>query len=751
MDLSSFLFKHFRIQANSVTPLEGYGSNNYKVSSPSGVFVLKSYKDSTKRNGVLKTESKVLQQLENLPQFDFPFEIRTVRQGDQVHRLHRYLEGDFLAEVPHTEQLLASFGRFLGQLDQEMAKVDPNTLGIREIRWDLQHSMKNRDLLDHIPEPRDRSLVDYFFLQFEELVLPASYNLRKSLIHNDANDWNVLTQEGKVSGIIDFGDMSYSWLINELAVAITYVMMDKENPLQAAIPVISGYHEAMPLEAQELDLLYYLVAARLCTSVCNSAYTKTELPDSEYITISEKSAWALLYKWLTINPLSAASTFRQAAGYSPAVAPKIKAQVKRRDTVISKSLSLSYKEPISMYRSAFQYMYDTDGNTFLDAYNNIMIAGHCHPDVVRAGQRTLARLNTNTRYIYEELLSYSERLLEKFPKELNKVFLLNSGSAATDLALRMAKFHTGRQKIAVLEEGYHGNTQTGIRVSHYKYAAAGGEGRDTQTVQLPLPKVFGTPLSDDGTAGAHFGKQALDMLASHKDELAAFIAEPLVGCGGQVPLPKGYLGHIYPEIRKQGTVCISDETQVGFGRLGDHFWGFESFGVVPDLVILGKPMGNGHPIGAVVTTEAIAQSFERGPEFFSSFGGNPVSCAIGNAVLDVIENEGLQEHASIVGNYLIKKLRQLQTTYPAVADVRGSGLFLGVEITTVEGQPGTQLAQLIKNELRRSHILIGTDGPHDHVLKIKPPLSFSKQDADILCRAIHRILEHHYATLAKKK
>ena len=751
MDIPALLKSHFHLEATEIVALEGYGSSNFKVSSASGTYVLKVYKDPRLKQGILQTESTVLQQLENLSKYNFPYEIGTVQKRDQVLRLHQYVEGHFLSEVPHTKQLLTSFGQFLGKLDREMAQVDPNPMGIREIVWDLQHFMKNRDLLGHIPEPKARSLLDYFFLQFEELVLPLSYNLRKSLIHNDANDWNVLTQEGEVSGIIDFGDMSYSWLINELAVAITYVMMDKEDPLQAAVPVISGYHKFMPLEEQELDLLYYLVAARLCTSVCNSAYTKTQLPDSDYITISERPAWALLHKWLSINPIRAARIFRQAAGLSPVNSPAIEAQLKRRDNVLSKSLSLSYEEPIPMYRSAFQYMYDTEGNTFLDAYNNIMITGHCHPHVVRAGQRTMARLNTNTRYVYEELLSYSELLLEKFPKKLNKVFLVNSGSAATDLALRMAKFHTGRKKVAVLEEGYHGNTQTGVRVSHYKYAATGGEGRDTQTLELPLPKVFGTELADDGKAGDYFGKQALEMLAPFEKELAAFIAEPIVGCGGQVPLPKGYLRHIYPKVRQQGGLCISDETQVGFGRLGEHFWGFERYGVVPDLVILGKPIGNGHPIGAVVTTEEIAGSFEQGPEFFSSFGGNPVSCAIGQAVLEVIEKEGMQDHARLVGNHLKAGLHLLQTTYPEIADVRGSGLFLGVEIKTAEGYPGTQIAKLIKNELRRTHILIGTDGPFDHVLKIKPPLSFSMQDADILCAAIHRILEHYYTTLAKKR
>ena len=755
MDIPALLKSHFKLEIQELVPLEGYGSSNYRVDTGKDQFVLKRYKADDDRRRLLEIESRVLKELAEL-KYDFPYEVDTLilqnkKRDDEVLRLHRYLHGEFLAEVPHTEVLLHSFGRFLGQIDRRMARVDASKIGQREILWDLRYFLQNQELLSCMAAPEDRRLVDYFFLQYEEQVGPNAYKLRKSLIHNDANDWNVLTRKGKVSGIIDFGDMCYSWLINELAVAITYIMMGKEDPLQAAAAVIQGYHGVQPLQEQELGLLYYLVGARLCTSVCNSAYSKRQLPDSSYITISEKPAWSLLRKWLSINPIKATNKFREAAGFKSLKYPETDEQIKRRNEVLSKSLSLSYEDPIQMHRSAFQYMYDTEGNTFLDAYNNIMIVGHCHPHVVRTGQRTLARLNTNTRYLYDEILSYSERLLETFPRELNKVFLVNSGSAASDLALRLAKCHTAKEKIAVLEHGYHGNTQTGIRVSHYKYAAAGGGGRDPQIIQLPLPQVYGTNYYDDGTAGAYFANEALTLLASEKHGIAAFIAEPIVGCGGQVPLPKGYLSAIYPEIRKKGGVCISDETQVGFGRLGDHFWGFEADGVIPDLVILGKPMGNGHPIGAVVTTEAIAKSFEGGPEFFSSFGGNPVSCAIAEAVLDVIQHEGLQEHARKVGNHLTRGLTALQQEFPVIADVRGGGLFLGVEIRASDGSPGTELAKNIKNQLRHMHILVSTDGPYDQVLKIKPPLTFTRSDADQLCGAIKVVLEQDYSDLTKKK
>ncbi len=755
MDIAGLVKSHFNLAVQEFQALEGYGSANYRIDTESDQFVLKLYKANDERKRLLETESRVLKKLIALP-YDFPSEVATRYpqyhgEDGEILRLHRYIHGEFLAEVTHTEGLLVSFGQLLGRMAHHMAQVEAYQIADREISWDLQYFLRNKALQEYISAPEDQRIVDYFFLQYEEQVAPLAHRLRKSLIHNDANDWNVLTREGKVTGIIDFGDMCYSWLINELAVAITYVMMGKEAPLQAGVAVIRGFHEEYPLEEQELDLLYYLVAARLCISVCNSAYSKEQYPGSTYITISEKPAWTLLRKWLTINPILATKKFREAAGYGSRKFPATNEQLKRRDNLLSKSLSLSYKEPIQMHRSAFQYMYDTEGNTYLDAYNNIMIAGHCHPRVVRSGQQMLARLNTNTRYIYDEILSYSERLLATFPDSLNRVFLVNSGSAASDLALRLAKCHTGKEKIAVLEHGYHGNTQTGIRVSHYKYASEGGGGKDPQIIQLPLPKVYGSDLADDGKAGAYFGGEANQLLANEANGVAAFIAEPIVGCGGQVPLPVGYLNAIYPKIRNQGGVCISDETQVGFGRLGDHFWGFEAYEIVPDLVIMGKPMGNGHPIGAVVTTEAIARSFEKGPEFFSSFGGNPVSCAIAESVLDVIQNEGLQQHAKKVGDHLAERLSALMEKFPAIADVRGSGLFLGVEISSADGSPDTALASHIKNQLRRMHILVSTDGPYDEVLKIKPPLTFTRTDADLLCNAIEAVLEQESTGLAKKK
>jgi 4-aminobutyrate aminotransferase-like enzyme/aminoglycoside phosphotransferase (APT) family kinase protein len=737
----------FGISNAKTSQLEGYDSVNYKIESEKGVFVLKQNPYSEETLELLQAENQIFEQLEVIKAYDFPVAISsvngefTIKENNQLYRLLSYIEGDFLGDVKHTSTLLRSLGEFLAKMDKQIHKKSHSAFQGKETQWDLKYFNSNYKYLQYIPNATDKSRVDYFFLQFDEHSKPIENQLRKRIIHNDANDWNVLTKKGKVSGIIDFGDMCHSWLINEVAIALTYVMMGKENPISIANELIKGYHEILPLEEKELDFLYYLIAARLCTSVCNSAYAKTLKPDSDYITVSEKPAWDLLRKWLSINPVKAKDAFRKAAGFKVTNKKNTQQQLKRRKANFSDALSISYSHPIQMQQSAFQYMYDVESNTYLDAYNNIMLAGHCHPKVVRAGQKAMAKLNTNTRYLYDELLSYSEKLLAKFPEKLNKVFFVNSGSAASDLAIRMATTYTQKQKIMILEHGYHGNTRLGIDISHYKYAHEGGPGQQANIISTPMPKAFSSGYKDDGSAGDYYTRKAKQQIDENNNEIAAFIAEPIVGCGGQVPLAKGYLKKVYETIRAQGGICISDEIQVGFGRLGDYFWGYEMHDVVPDMVILGKPMANGHPIGAVVTTLENASSFNNGLEFFSSFGGNPVSCAIGESVLDTIKEEGLQTHAKRVGNYLIDKLKNLQIKYLVILDVRGSGLFIGVEIGDSKTKHKTHLAAAIKNGLRENHILISTDGPEDNVLKIKPPLSFNASNADQLVLQLSQQLE----------
>ncbi len=296
---------------------------------------------------------------------------------------------------------------------------------------------------------------------------------------------------------------------------------------------------------------------------------------------------------------------------------------------MSQALSLAYREPLHIVRGRGAYLYDADGRAYLDLVNNVAHVGHCHPRVVEAGARQMAELNTNTRYLHGSVIDYARALAATLPDPLHVCFFVNSGSEANDLALRLAAAHTGREDVVVLDHAYHGHLRSQIALSPYKFNGAGGTGRPRRTHVAALPTA----------------PDALESLHAQIDAPAAFFAESLQGCGGQIVYPAGYLTAAFEAVRAAGGVCVADEVQVGFGRIGEHFWGFELDGVVPDIVTLGKPIGNGHPLGAVVTTPEIAASFVTGMEYFNTFGGNPVSAEIGLAVLDVIADERLQAHA----------------------------------------------------------------------------------------------------------
>ena len=416
-----------------------------------------------------------------------------------------------------------------------------------------------------------------------------------------------------------------------------------------------------------------------------------------------------------------------------------------RRSLLGRNLSVSYRDPLKIVRGWMQYLYDETGRAYLDAYNNVPLVGHGHPRVVRAVQEQMALLNTNTRYLHDNLVRYAERLAALMPSPLRVCYVLNSASEANELALRLARAHTGREDTIVLESAYHGHTTGLIDISPYKFDGPGGKGRKPWVHVAPIPDVYRGPYKrDDPEAGKKYAA-AVERLAGEAKAgggLAAFIAETLPSVAGQIVLPPGYLAEAYRHVRAAGGVCIADEVQVGFGRLGTHFWGFETQGVVPDIVVLGKPIGNGFPLAAVVTTEAIAASFANGMEFFSTFGGNPVACAAGLAVLDVMRDERLQERALRVGGHFIAGLKRLSESHPIVGDVRGSGLFLGVELVrdrrTLE--PAAAEASYVVDRLRSLGILTGTDGPLHNVIKIRPPLCFSEADADLFVTALDAVL-----------
>ncbi len=413
-----------------------------------------------------------------------------------------------------------------------------------------------------------------------------------------------------------------------------------------------------------------------------------------------------------------------------------------RRALLGGNLSVSYGEPLKIVRGWRQYLYDETGRAFLDCYNNVPLVGHSHPRVVEAVQRQIALLNTNTRYLHDNIARYAERLTALLPDPLRVCYFLNSASEANELALRLARTYTGRDDIIVLEHAYHGNTTTLIDISPYKFNGPGGRGKKPWVHVAPQPDPH---RRDDARAGAEYAGAVAEIIFGKRQGMALphlphiFIAESLPSVGGQVGFPPGYLAEVYKHVRAAGGVCIADEVQVGFGRLGKWFWGFQmqdtaEVKIVPDIVVFGKPMGNGFPLAGVVTTREIAAAFDNGMEFFSTYGGNPVACAAGLAVLDVLEEEGLPENARVVGEYLMEGLRELGAECPIITDVRGAGLFLGIELATGDA------ASYVVNRLRDRSILAGTDGPAHNVIKLRPPLIFSNEDADFFGKVLAEIL-----------
>ena len=434
----------------------------------------------------------------------------------------------------------------------------------------------------------------------------------------------------------------------------------------------------------------------------------------------------------------------------PKRAPTKEETLATRRERLGGNLSIAYRLPVKIVRGWMQYLFDEQGRKYIDAYNNVAHVGHCHPRVVEAAQRQIGVLNTNTRYLHDNINRFAERLTSLFPESLGVCYFVNSASEANELALRLARAFTKQKDMIVLDAAYHGNTTSLIDISPYKHDGPGGTGAPDWVHKVPIPDVFrGEFKADDPTAGAKYAayaKQTVELLISKGRGLAGFIAESLPSVGGQIVFPAGYLSDVYRYVREAGGVCIADEVQTGFGRVGTHLWGFEMQNATPDIVVLGKPIGNGHPLAAVITRRDIAEAFDNGMEYFTTFGGNPVSCAVGLAVLDVLQDEGLQEHALRVGNQLLDGLKSFVGKYDMVADARGAGLFLGLELvhdlSTLE--PAATEAGFISNRMRDHGILLGTDGPYHNVVKIRPPMPFDESNAGFLLETMKKILKEDF-------
>jgi len=405
-----------------------------------------------------------------------------------------------------------------------------------------------------------------------------------------------------------------------------------------------------------------------------------------------------------------------------------------RATHVGRNVRVSYgAEALNIVRGYRQYLYNVDGHRFIDAYNNVAHVGHCHPRVVRAVSDQLSVLNTNTRYLQEQLTRYAEALVETLPDSLSVCFFTASGSEANELALRLARTYTGARDLIVMDNAYHGHTTTLIDISPYKHNGPGGTGAPDWVHTSPIPDVYRN-REFTGAPGAWFAAQVgtvIDRLRNTGRGLSGYIAETCPSVGGQIMLPDGFLHDVYARVRAAGGVCIADEVQTGFGRIGTHFWAFAQQGVIPDIVVLGKPMANGYPMGAVITTAEIADRFDNGMEYFSTFGGSTAACVAALTTLQVTLDEGLPQHALGVGSALREALCSLGADHEIVGDVRGSGLFLGVELVRDRSTraPAAAEASFVVARMRARGVLAGTDGPYHNVIKLRGPMCLSMRDA----------------------
>ncbi|MCH7545559.1 MAG: aminotransferase class III-fold pyridoxal phosphate-dependent enzyme [Planctomycetes bacterium] len=765
---AALTLKHFGLEG-VVTPLPAEWDQNFRLETTGDARYVIKIANTGASAELLDLQNQALHRLNDgwrpgmspivVPSREGEAIVTVDSPGGTLHQMRvlTWIEGRPLSGVESRDDaMLENIGRALGELDACLADFEHPAMK-RDFPWDLCRGQWISSYTGRIPNTRHRRIVERMLLQIRGRVMPRLDELPHSVIHNDANDENILLAESgngwTLAGLLDFGDMVRTITVAELAIAAAYAILDHDDPLRIIAALTRGYHAARPLCEDEIEVLLPLIILRLCVSVTNSAMAAEEDPDNLHRLITDAPGWAMLERLESIDWREAEDRLRHECGFDPRVrnrdgsaegtGEKLRAE---REVHLGPSLSLAYQESLEIVRGRGQFLFEPNGRAHLDCVNNVCHVGHSHPRVVEAMASQAARLNTNTRYLHPLIIEYAARLTATMPDPLSVCFFVNSGSEANELAVRIARTVTGRRDAIVLENAYHGNTQTLVDLSPYKCEGPGGAGRPEGVHKVEMPDPYrGTHRGrgeDAGIAYAEELRKLCERLVAGSRPPALYIVEPIVACGGQVVPPSGYLKHAFEHVRAVGGLCIADEVQVGMGRAGSHWCVFESMEATPDIVTLGKPIGNGHPLGAVITTSEIAAAFDTGMEYFSTFGGNPVSMAVGMAVMDVIEEEELMPRAERVSAYITAGFRELAQRHPMIGDVRGVGLFMGIELVRDRQtlQPATEETALLIELVKADDILLSAEGPHHNVLKIKPPMQFDETDADLLINAVDRAL-----------
>ena len=666
---------------------------------------------------------------------------------DGVERRHlvrmiTFLKGHQVEAPAFPDPALEAFGRTVARLGRAMRGFF-HPAARRVLLWDVRHALQLRPLLVDIEDPERRALVARTLDRFEERVAPAFDRLRAQVIHGDVTLDNVVVDDAyQVNGLLDFGDMSHTALVVDLS-SLLEALMEREDRFEAGAHVVHGYRSVTPLEDEELELLPYLLAARTATSVTLAAWRLVRFPENEEYIRNWEGAWPILQ---AIDEVG-----YEEAGRLLADGPQRRGGATRTDDLVARReavlgpalLALSYDRPLHVVRGEGVWLIDADGRRYLDCYNNVPVVGHAHPRVADAIARQVRILNTNTRYLFPSVVELGERLLATMPEGIDTVSFVNSGREANDLAWRLLTNATGAGGGVITELAYHGITTAIADLSPEEWGTA-GQPRHVERIPAPDDYRGRYRREDDGWAeryAAHLD-EAVEALAARDVRLAATYVDSGFTSDGIFAPPPAYLQELVRRTHAAGGLFVADEVQAGYGRFGDTLWSFQASDVDPDVITLGKPMGNGMPVAAICTRREITERMAEVGSYFSTFGGNPVACAAALAVLDVLEDEQLQQRARHVGAYLRGQLGELAARHEAIGDVRGRGLLIGVELVRDRDarEPDAEAADAVANGLRDRGVLVGVTGTAEDTLKIRPPLPFTTEHADLLVATLDEVL-----------
>jgi 4-aminobutyrate aminotransferase-like enzyme/Ser/Thr protein kinase RdoA (MazF antagonist) len=675
------------------------------------------------------------------------------QQGDAIGRIARdgidyatclvgFLPGRLLAECSASPALLHEVGSTLARLDRALQGFFHPSL-TRSLAWDVRRLPELAEFANYIEPQSVRAAVDRVADAFRHR-LPSLRSLRSQAIHGDCHAANLLVDvdQRSICGILDFGDMIHGPLIMEPAVAMSELLTEAVVPLGATSAVLHGYAQNRTLQAEDIEALFDILTARHAVTVLVHAWRRRHDPQgARMLEEAAVNAAHSLDRLLNCDPQALTREWHEAAGTLAAAAPAAQPATRvpdlgRRHRLMGAGAELFYEKPLHFVRGAGVWLYDAQGVAYLDVYNNVPHVGHAHPTVVAAIQNQTAILATHTRYLHENILEYAEQLISRLPPHLNACIFVNSGSEANDVAWRMAQMATGLRGALVMENAYHGITEAAAALT-----LGGGRPEDPRvaTIAPPPAKLRINDGMDPGdlAAAARDADGAVSKLADRGFAPAAFFIDSAITSSGIFDPPAAWAQAVCARVRAAGGLVVADEVQYGLGRSGSHLWGFGRRGIEPDIVTLGKPVGNGYPMGVVVANRAMIEAFQAKFGFFSTFGGNAVAAAAGLAVLEVLDSEQLMKNAEDTGCYLRGQLESLAAAHEVLGTVRGTGLLLGLEVLERDGSPSKRRNKRIVNALASEfRILIGYEGPHASILKLRPPMPFRREHADRLVQAI---------------